>query len=216
MIKPFHFSARRRAGAYYPSAHRLRRFWHWLGEQGPRARLASRLAVTAAVSAHLLAAALLPGGRNTLFQIDAPAVLGYLTLAPVGDTMGFFKTAGRDGFVVYRVFTEGGKVVEGAFPDPIVTPRLRYDRWAMFAHYASGDQEMFHSAFVNYLVGRLSVPPLKVEMLAARWAWPGGRPRNGNGTRPGERDEMTLELRSLGTYDGVRREWTPVRRQGKK
>lgn len=202
---------RRRARGYYRQPHRLRRFVYWVLEQGPPARLALRLGLTLLVVAHLVGAALLPGGKNGLFGWSAPAPYRYLTLAPVGDTMGFFKTFGRDGFLVYRIFTEEGKVVEGTFPDTTLTPRLRYDRWAVFSNAASQHRPRVQAAFAAFLVSRLPAPPLKVEMLAARWTG-----TNGNGAFSTQEPDVRLVLTKLGTYDGLRRAWLPNEKRERK
>ena len=176
----------------------------WVVRQIPAAHLVLRLAATAVVGVHLAAAALLPGGRNNLFDWKAGPLFAYQTLFSVGDTMGFFQTSGRDGFIIYKVFNQDGGVVEGVFPDSRVAPRLRYDRWAMYGSFASEDNPEIHAAFLKFLVRRLPTPPLKVELHAARWSIAG---LNGNRSLGGSPREAVLKLRHLGSFDGVTRSW---------
>ena len=204
---PHWLRARRRTASYYPPRARLRRFTAWVGRQAPAAHLVLRLAATVVAVVHLAGVALLPGGRNNLFDWKAGPLLAYQTLFPVGDTMGFFKTSGRDGFVIYKVFTQDGEVMEGVFPDSRVAPRLRYDRWAMYGSFASEDNPEIHAAFLKVFVRRLPAPPLKVELHAARWSFAG---LNGNNLQGGSPREAVLEVRHLGSFDGVTRSWRPA------
>lgn len=205
--------ARRRTAAYYPPRARLRRIMAWGGRQTPTAHLALRLAATGVVVVHLAAAALLPGGLNNLFDWKAGPLFAYQTLFSVGDTMGFFKTSGRDGFVIYKVFNQDGGVVEGVFPDSRVAPRLRYDRWAMYGSFASEDNPEIHAAFLKFLVRRLPAPPLKVELRAARWSIAGLNGIQSQGSSP---REAVLEVRHLGSFDGLTRRWRPAREAKRK
>ena len=166
-----------------------------------------RISLTFLVTAHLALVALLPSGKNALFGLEARSALGYLTLAPVGDAMGFFKTNGQDGFLVYKIYTEDGSMVEGAFPAPKTSPRMRFDRWAMMAHYISQDHPRLHELFMTYLAHRLPAPPLRVELLSARWDW-SKKALGTSGKESG--DGVILVLKKLGTYDGLNRKWTPV------
>jgi hypothetical protein len=185
----------------------------WAARQRPTAALAGRIGLSLVVAAHLVLAAVLPGGRNALLGLKAGSVLSYLTMIPVGDSLGFYKTRGQDGFVVYKIYTQDGNVVEGAFPDQRVSPRIRYDRWAVFTHHASADNGDFHAAFIKYLVRRLPTAPLKVELLSAKWDWT----RNSGPSQLREENHGgLLVLRKLGTYDGLRKKWTPSKTPRKK
>ena len=201
---------RRRIGAYYPRTAR----WRWLvrlaGRHGHRAAIATRVTLTLVAVFHLVSAAILPAGRNPLFGLEALGPLSYLTLFPVQGTMGFYKTAGKDGFLVYKIYTERGSVVEGAFPDQRAAPRLRYDRLAMLAHHMSEDNPEFHYIFLSYLVNHLPGKPLKLELHSAKWAWEGS-PR-GPATNGGKNGGI-LVLRKLGKYDGLRKAWSPAKRK---
>ena len=205
---PPSFRTRRKAASYYPVPLRFRSTGKWIHQHRHSAVLAAKLLVTAAVCVHLGAAALFPGGSNALLDTQAKSLFAYLTLAPVGDALGFYKTRGKDGFLVYKVFNEAGKVLEGAFPDPGISPRLRYDRWAMFGDHAGKDYPEIHAAFLKYLLERLPATPLKVEIHSARWAWgwQNGAPPSNGGNRGG-----ILVLRKLGSYDGVLKVWSPVK-----
>ena len=200
--------ARHRAAGYYPAKPRLRWLFRLIERHGHAAALGFRFVLTVIVVGHLALAALLPGGSNGLLGLQATSGLEYLSLFPAEGTMGFYKTNGKDGFVVYRIFTEQGTVVEGAFPDMQVTPRLRYDRWAMLGHHLSTDNPRFHYVFMNYLVERLPGAPLKLEMLSAKWAW---RNYDGAPALDGGENGGKLVLRKLGSYDGVRKNWEPAR-----
>ena len=203
----------RRSSAYYPKTRRFRWVAKAIERHGHRAAITARVLLTLAVVTHLAAALLLPGGRNALFGLEAGSVISYLKLLPAAGTMGFYKTAGKDGFLVYKIYTEQGTVVEGAFPDQGANPRLRYDRLAMLAHHLSEDNPKFHYLFLSYLVERLPGAPVKLEMHSAKWNWKDrgeGMPVD-NGKNRG-----ILVLRKLGTYDGLRKGWTPANRKGKK
>lgn len=207
------FVSLRRPPGYYPKIPR----WRWLGRLVERHRhsasVFARVLLTFVVVEHLAAAAFFPGGRNPLFGLAAPAPLSYLTMFPVQGTMGFYKTSGKDGFLVYKIYTERGSVVEGAFPDQKATPRLRYDRLAMLAHHMSGDYPAFHYLFLGYLVDRLPGKSLKLELHSAKWTWNGAaNPPAANGGK----GSGLLVLRKLGSYDGLRKAWSPAKRNKKK
>lgn len=204
---------RRRPAPFYPVPARFgpvaRRVVHYR----PTARLAARVALTLLVVVHLALAAVFPGGRNPLFEADAPSVFSYQGIIPVGDALGFYKTRGRDGFIVYKIYSQDGVVIEGAFPDQKVAPRLRYDRWALLSHQIGAGEGDSHGAFVKYLVARLPAAPVKVELLSAKWDWSRG---NGNAGVDSGNHGGLLVLRKLGTYDGLRKLWRPARTEGKK
>lgn len=204
---------RHRATRYYPRTSRLRWLTKLVYRHRSQAAIALRMALTLVVVAHLSAAALLPAGRNTLFGLEASGLFSYLTLFPVHGSMGFYKTAGKDGFLVYKIYTEQGSVVEGAFPDQQASPRLRYDRLAMLAHHLSEDNPPFHYLFLGYLVNRLPGKPMKLELHSAKWSWNAETraPANNGGKSSG-----ILVLRKLGSYDGLRKAWSPSTGRGRK
>jgi hypothetical protein len=203
---PANFPRRRKLG-YYPKPPRLRWLKRLIDENRHRAALTTRVVLTMAVVIHLAASALLPAGRNSLFGLEASGAFSYLTLFPVRGMMGFYKTSGKDGFLVYKIYTEQGSVVEGAFPDQTITPRLRYDRLAMLANHMSEDNPPFHYLFLGYLVKRLPGLPVKLELHSAKWDW-GGRARNPDNN--GGKNNGILVLRKLGNYDGLRKAWSPT------
>lgn len=172
-----------------------------------------RLPLTAIVVAHLVGVALYPGGRNGLFGVKAAEEAGYLSWFQVPDTLGFYTTHGTDGFLVYKIYTQDGSVVDGIFPDAGVAPKLRYDRWATAGNAASGPYPELHAYVVRYLLGQLPSPPLRLEVFSARWIWD----RNSlSFPWPGQGPDTTLELRLLGNYNGLTRAWEPARQGSKR
>lgn len=198
---------RRRNYGNFPKPPRLRWLKWLIDENRHRALLAMRVVLTLAAVIHLAASGLLPAGRNAMLGLEASGAFSYLTLFPVQGTMGFYKTVGKDGFLVYKIYTDQGSVVEGAFPDQRAKPRLRYDRLAMLAHHMSENNPPFHYLFLGYLVERLPGKPLKLELHSAKWAW-GGRAQNS--ANNGGKNSGILVLRKLGRYDGLRKAWTPT------
>ncbi len=175
--------------------------------------LGARVVLTVVVLLHLGFAALFPGGRNGLLKLEAPSLFSYLSIISAGDALGFYKTRGQDSFVVYKIYTQDGRVVEGAFPDQEISPRLRYDRWAILSHHVNAENPAIHEAFLRYLVRRLPSAPVKLELLSAKWDWSRG---NGSADFDPKKHGGLLVLRKLGTYDGLRNRWTPARTDGKK
>ncbi|MCZ6472761.1 MAG: hypothetical protein O6934_04915 [SAR324 cluster bacterium] len=203
---------RRRAGVYYPVRPRFRWLLILAERYGHGAALSVRMSLSLIAVAHLALVALLPGGRNGMLDLESGAGPDYLTLLPAEAPMGFYQPRGKDGFVVYRIYTEQGKIVEGRFPDVQLTPPLRYDRWALLSHHLGGNYPEFHGLFMNYLLERLPGSPLKLELLSAKWNWKNhGAPLAPPGN--GKTNGGTLILRDLGTYDGLRRQWEPSRRK---
>jgi hypothetical protein len=193
----------------HPLRHLLARLERSLLQVWPWIRLpASLLALV-----HLVGVALLPGGRNALFAVtpqDAPA---WVTLFQVPDTLGFYTTSGVDGFLIYRIYTQDGNVVDGAFPDTAVAPRLRYDRWATAGNAASGPYPQLHAYVARYVLRQLPNPPVRMELYAAHWNWD----RNSlTFPWPGEGPDATRELQPLGNYNGLTRTWEPVSKEPKR
>jgi hypothetical protein len=171
-----------------------------------------RLPLSLLAVAHLALALLFPAGRNALFGVTAREGVAYQTLFPVGDALGFYATRGRDGFLVYKVYPQDGGVVEGTFPDIDVAPRLRYDRWSVAGHVASGSYPELHALVTRYVVDRLPSAPIRLELYAARWVW------NRDELRfpwPGTDPQPALQLDLLGTYNGFTRVWSPRPGEGK-
>lgn len=166
-----------------------------------------RVPVTLLALAHLILVALLPGGRNLLFGIEAVESPGYLSLFQAGDSFGFYTTRGQDGFLIYKIFTQSGKIVEGVFPNNDVLPRLRFDRWAVAGDAAARSMPALHAMISRHIIAQLPSPPLRLELYSARWKldrdsvvypWPGKEMQN------------SLNLKLLGTYNGLTRTWNSV------
>lgn len=157
--------------------------------------------------AHLVLVAAFPGGRNLLFGITAKEAPAYPSLFQVPDTLGFYTADGADGFIVYKIYTQDGGVVNGVFPDTKVAPRLRYDRWAMVGNAATGPYPALHRFVVDYVLHQLPSPPVRLELFAAHWTW------NHNGLTfplPATGPHTTLHLERLGSYNGLTRTWVPA------
>jgi hypothetical protein len=171
-----------------------------------------RLPLTLLAVAHLGLVALFPGGQNALFGVTAQDGPAYPSLFQVPDTLGFYTTDGTDGFLVYKIYTQDGGVVDGIFPDTHVAPRLRYDRWATAGNAASGPYPVLQSYVVRYVLKQLPSPPLRMELFSARWSWD----RNSlSFPWPGTGPDASLELHRLGNYNGLTRTWEPAAKGGK-
>ena len=166
-----------------------------------------RVPVTLLALAHLILIALLPGGRNLLFGIDTVKSPGYLSLFQAGDSFGFYTTLGRDGFLIYKIFTQNGKIVEGVFPNNDVLPRLRFDRWAIAGDAAAQSMPGLHAMISRHIIDQLPSPPVRLELYSAHWKldrdsvvypWPGKGIQN------------SLKMNFIGTYDGFTKTWKPV------
>ncbi len=167
------------------------------------ARTVSRLLLTAVALLHLGLVEFFPGGRNSLFNVEAPAELAYPTLIPVRDALGFYGVDG-DRFLMYRVYSEDGAIYQGTFPAWDISPHLRRHRWVMAGRVASRADPRLHAALVGYVVARLPAPPLRLELFAAHKVWP---PGNGAATAPPPEGGAPVALTPLGYYDGVQRKW---------
>lgn len=204
---------KRRAGPFYPVPARFGPLGRRAAQLQPAAVIGARVALSLLAVGHLALAGFFPEGRNPLLGMETRSVFSYLKNFPIGDTLGFYKTRGLDGFIVYKIYTQDGRVVEGAFPDQEVSPRLRYDRWALLTHHLGADNPQSHGVFVKYLVERLPSAPVKVELLSAKWDWSRG---NGNPGNNPEKHGGLLVLQNLGTYDGLRKKWNPAGQDEKK
>jgi hypothetical protein len=196
-------------GPRHPFRNWLDSLEHSLAQSWPLVRLP----LTVLALAHLALVGLFPGGRNALFGVTAPDAPTYASLFQVPDTLGFYTTNGTDGYLVYKIFTQDGNVVDGVFPDTGVAPRLRYDRWATAGNAAAGPIPELHAYVTRYVLDQLPSPPLRMELFAARWSWD----RNSlTFPWPGKGPDATLELRRLGSYNGLTRTWEPATPEGQR
>jgi hypothetical protein len=186
-----------------------RSLWARLASGMPPGRMEMLgLALTVLGTVHLLAVAFVPGGVNRVFGLKARYVFGYQTYFAVPDTLGFPPVMEQDGFLLYKIYSQNGEMLDGSFPDPQVRPSLRYDRWAAAGNQATANLPDLHASLMAYLVNQLPEPPLRIEMYAARWVWDRNRfqfPWRGFNR------ETSLDLRLLGTYNGLTRVWTPAK-----
>lgn len=189
---------------YSAAPHRFRRLLARLETLWPAARLAGLLGLTAAAVLHLALALGFPAGRNDLLGANLRQALPYLTYLRAPGAFGFPDPEARGGFIRYTVYTEGGTVHEGFFPDRSLTPELRYQRWAAAGDLLRRDRPALHRSLLDYLLTELPAAPIKLELFAAEWI-PGRT--HGDAERP-------YRLRKLGTHDGLTREWTPVAGDG--
>jgi hypothetical protein len=181
----------------------LSRLWGFVADKWPLLQWPLGLLAVA----HLGMAALLPAGRNMLFDLRAGNALGYLTFFAVNDTLGYYATTSHDAFLIYKIYAQDGGVVDGAFPDGGVLPRIRYDRWAVAGNAAVGPYPPLHKVVIQYILDRLASPPVRIELYAAHWGWD----RNDlSYPWPGPRLSPALDLSPLGTYDGFTRVWKPA------
>jgi len=88
-----------------------------------------------------------------------------------------------------------------------------YDRWATAGNAASGPYPALHAFVARYVLSQLPSPPVRLELFSARWSWD----RNSlTFPWPGKGPDTTLELRRLGTYNGLTRTWEPVSKEDKR
>jgi hypothetical protein len=165
-------------------------------------------ALTVVGVVHLAAVLIVPGGVNRIFDLRADGVFAYQTFYPAPDVLGFPPSQEREGFLTYKIYAQDGQTLDGAFPDPQVRPRVRYDRWAAAGYQATGNYPDLHASILAYLVNQLPEPPLRIEMYAARWSWDRNRFQY---PWRGFNQDSALELKLLGTYNGLTKVWTPVR-----
>ena len=167
-----------------------------------------RLPITFLALVHLVLVALLPGGKNVLMGVVPKTAPAYLTMYPSGDMLGFYTPMGKDGFLLYRIYGQDGSMGEGIFPDKNVTPRLRYDRWAMAGDRVSGPHPDLHTLVMGYVLDRLPRHPVRLELYSAHWEW---ERESLTFPWPGLGPRTTLKLKLLGTYTGFTRTWETVR-----
>lgn len=206
----------RRRHFHYPSpALRLRRVLDWAKEHGSWIA-AAQLALTALVIVHLGLVFLFPGGRNHFLGVNIADRLPHLTLWRPGDAFGFPGESAPHGFIRYAVFAQSGQVQEGVFPNPQLTPNLRYLRWAAAGNVVSDDQPILHGTVLHYLLNNLGSPPLKVDLYAGEWQLDDARPAATEERSAGslllDRAAERARVWKLGTHDGLTRSWTPFAR----
>jgi hypothetical protein len=192
-----------------PPAYREQSLWQRLaGNAAPGRMELLWFGLTLLGAAHLIGVLVVPGGVNRIFDWKAGSIFGYQTFLPAPDVLGFPQVSERDGFLLYKIFAQDGQMLDGAFPDPQVRPRVRYDRWAVAGDQATQYLPGLHASIMAYLVNQLPEPPLRIEMYAARWVWDRNR-----FTYPwhGFNKDTSLDLKLLGTYNGLTKVWTPAR-----
>ncbi|MEE8433531.1 MAG: hypothetical protein V3S64_01970 [bacterium] len=173
-------------------------FWKW----GGLIWRWSKPALPVLILVHLGLVALFPGGANRLFGVKIGAGPKYLTPFQMVDALGYEQ--GRDGFLVYKIFSQNGELVQGVYPDDTVLPRLRQDRWAAAGHAISGPYPVLHRLVLERLLERLPAPPVRLEMFSARYHWD----RDSlTFPWPGRGPDTTLKMTRLGVYTGFSRQW---------
>jgi len=192
-----------------PSIYPKKSLWERLGGKGTFDRKESLWLVLTIVGAvHLCAVLIVPGGSNGVFDLKANSIFAYQTFFPAPDVLGFPAIGEREGFLFYKIFAQDGQMLDGSFPDPQVRPRVRYDRWAVAGDQATANLPGLHASIMAYLVNQLPEPPLRIEMYAAHWVWDRNKFQF---PWRGFNKESSLDLRLLGTYNGLTRVWTPAR-----
>ncbi len=166
------------------------------------------LALTVVGVVHLAAVLIVPGGSNRIFDLKAGSVFGYQTYFPAPDVLGFPPVGEREGFLLYKIYAQDGQMLDGSFPDPQVRPRLRYDRWAVAGDLATANLPDLHASILAYLVNQLPEPPLRIEMYAGHWVWDRNRFQF---PWRGFNKDSSLDLKLLGTYNGLTKVWIPAR-----
>jgi hypothetical protein len=156
---------------------------------------------------HLGAVLLVPGGTNQIFGWKARSVFAYQTYFPAPDVLGFPPVVQREGFLLYKIYGQDGQMLDGSFPDPLVRPRIRYDRWAAAGNLATANLPDLHSSIMAYLVNQLPEPPLRIEMYSARWVWDRNKFQF---PWRGFNKDSALDLKPLGSYNGLTKVWTPA------
>lgn len=194
-------SGRRQRIRYPFPAFRLRGFVSWLHTRPHGFVIVGQAVLTLVAVVHLALVFLLPGGRNDFLEIDATPQLPHLTFWRTGDAFGFPSLGDRDGFIRYEVYAQNGSTLEGVFPNPHVKPDLRYLRWAAAGEAVSGDRSELHTTLLQYLLGNLSSPPLKVELYAGEWD-----PQEPPGAK-GEPEPRVAAQWRLGSHDGLTQAW---------
>ncbi len=201
------FRNRRRVSAYYVFSGRWVRLRKWLTEQLPAVVFALQFLLTVVISVHLAVALVAPGGHNTLLEQTVPPLFAYQTWLPSGNAIGFPEDTLEHRFLFFKIFAQDGSVVEGSLPDRGAYNLLRYDRWSKVGSVVSGDVPVLHRHVLDYLLERLPQPPLKLELYTGTW-----KPLTNElaaSAKPGRRQNQSITIELLGTYDGLHGTWTP-------
>lgn len=174
----------------------IAQYWHFL--RGPLSVLAV---------AHLVLVLLFPGGENHWLGIKRNTLPSYLSWFSIPDALGLDPLLEGERFYAYKIYTQDDEMVTGSIPNATVRPKLRHDRWIHAGHLIAGTTSPQHEKVLDYIVQRLPVPPVRLELFKVRWRWD----RNTlftpwNGEWPSTQQEAEL----LGTYNGMTRVWTPV------
>jgi len=165
------------------------------------------IALTILGVVHMGTVLLVPGGKNQIFGWTAGSVFSYQTYFPAPDVLGFPAVVEREGFLLYKIYAQDGQMLDGSFPDPHVRPRIRYERWAAAGNQATANLPDLHASIMAYLVNQLPEPPLRIEMYSARWLWDRNRFQF---PWRGFNKETSLDLKLLGSYNGLTKVWTPA------
>ena len=170
--------------------------WHYL-----------RWPLSVLAVAHLVLVFLFPGGANRLFGVAQIPFSPQLTWFAVHDSLGLDPLLKGERFYAYKIFTQDDEVVTGSIPNATVRPKLRHDRWFHAGHLIAGTTATQHEQVLAYVVERLPVLPLRLELYKVRWSWD----RNSlsapwNGEWPVTSQDAVL----LGTYNGITQVWTPA------
>jgi len=155
---------------------------------------------------HLMLVFLLPSGSNALLGLEARGPTGYIRNFQVEDATGFSVGARHDRFFLFRIYTQGGEVVEETFPDFNATPRLRLERWLHGMDRVSGPWPNLHEHMLRYILDELPAAPMRLDLFAARWRT-AIQPMDV--VRPAALPSSELQLELLGRYDGLTRTWKP-------
>lgn len=181
---------------------RLLAMMRWFRKWGGLSWRWSKPALSVLILIHLGLIALFPGGVNTLFGVKNGAGPKYLTQFQMVDAFGYER--GHDGFLVYKIFSQNGEVVQGVYPDDSVLPRLRQNRWAAAGHAISGPYPRLHRLVLERLLERLPAPPVRLELYSARYRWD----RDSlTFPWPGKGPDIELKMNRLGVYTGFSRRW---------
>ena len=165
-----------------------------------------RLPLSVLAVVHLVLVVLIPTGQNALLGLEGRGPLGYFSLFQVEDATGFALGNRHERFFLYRIYTQGGEVVEDHFPNFNVTPRLRLERWIHAIDRVSGPRPEMHQRMLRYILEELPAAPMRLDLFAARWRT---QLQPMDRVQPSTLPPADLELTPLGSYDGLSRTWKP-------
>ena len=174
----------------------IAQYWHFL-----------RWPLSVLALAHLGLVFLFPGGGNALVGLQRTSLPAYLTWFSVHDALGLDPLLEGERFYAYKIFTQDDEVVMGSIPNATVRPKLRHDRWLHAGHLIAGTSDAQHEQVLAYVVARLPVPPVRLELYKVRWNWD----RNSLiAPWKGEWPVTQQEAELLGTYNGITKVWIPA------